>query len=132
MRSAHIRMMSSLKPWLTRVRVQVREQDAVPQKAVPGARYAVHYATQVELVRAAKDPAMQLDPNTVDAALRGSDICVGAFRDELGDKRELDRGDERAHERRVAYVWQSPGRMGGLLHAVRTRISVPRPRCETA
>ena len=94
-RSAYIRTMNSLKPWLTLFVVNVREQHSVERSndGVPG--ISVRAANQAELVWAARDPEMGLNPVTIDAALRRGDICVGAFDRQTNP------------ERLVSYTWRS-------------------------
>ncbi len=95
LRSGYMRIMVWLKRWFTLCRVHVREQHPVarPHNQMPG--IAVRQASLSELLRAARDPALDLHPVAVAAALRRGDICVGAFDQESNP------------ERLVGYTWRS-------------------------
>jgi hypothetical protein len=98
-RAVYIRTMVLLKPWFTLCGVYVREHDPAARSHAPAPGISVRAATRAELLRAAQDPIMELDPATVDAALRRGDICVAAFdstREHVSDP-----------ERLVSYAWRS-------------------------
>lgn len=91
LRALHIRVMSSLKRWLTVCRIHTRPLDRTTGMPDLAEGCSVRIATRDELVRAALDPVMGLRTASIDAALDRGDICAAVF----------DR------DRMVAYVWRS-------------------------
>jgi hypothetical protein len=77
--AGYIRTMVLLKPWFTLCAVCVREQDPAARSEAQPTGISVRLADRAELLRAAQDPVMELDPVRIEAALRRGDICVGAF-----------------------------------------------------
>ena len=91
MRFFFIRVAMRFKRWLTLCRIHTRVLDQPAREPLLPKGFSVRVTSREELLRAAQDPVMGLNPANVDAALQRGDLCAATFD-----------GD-----RMVAYVWRS-------------------------